>query len=433
MLLRLATGIGLLALTATTALAAAIEGPLQIIVSRDQQTLKVYDGDRMVASTSISSGMPGFTTPTGIFSILEKKSMHYSNIYDEAPMPFMQRLTWSGIALHASDHVPDYPASHGCVRIPGKFARELFRMTRLGGHVLVAGREVEPRPIEHPALALLSSAHHSSDTALLSGVTLRAAIPETSTDVVPIAIGEPTTTESIARTPPAERVRILLTRRTGSDTLKDVQEMLNGLGYDAGVPDGKHGALTIAAIRAFQAAEGLAVDGTFTPVLAEAVFRKAGRDLPPNGKLFVRSNFDPILEGNITIIEPQIELGTHFLLARGVDGGDVDWLGVTMDNDLPYGVRSSLGIKDPGIIEVSTAEDPIVSALDRVAIPAELRQQIAALVGVGASITISDAGYEAETGRGTDFITLTNANGFRSPFAPSTTPRKKESSVLTIE
>lgn len=431
MLLRLATGIGLLALMGTTALAAAIEGPLQLIVSRDQQTLKVYDGDRMVASTNISSGMPGFITPTGIFSILEKKPMHYSNIYDEAPMPFMQRLTWSGIALHASDQVPDYPASHGCVRIPGKFARELFTMTRLGGHVLVAGRDVAPRPVEHPSL--FHPAHRTTDTALLSGATLRTTMPETSTDAVPVTIGEPTTTESVERTPPLAPVRILLTRRTENDTLKDVQALLNGLGYDAGVPDGKHGELTIAAIRAFQAAEGMAVDGTITPALAEAVFRKAGRALPPNGKLFVRSNFEPILEGNITIMEPQLELGTHFLLARDREGKTIDWLGVTMDNDLPYSVRSRFGIKDPAMIEVSSAKDPITSALDRIAIPTDLRRQVAELVGAGASITISDAGYEAETGKGTDFITLTNASGFRSPFAPSTTPRKEESSVLTIE
>ena len=173
MLLRLAAGFGILALASTTALAGTIEGPLQIIVSRDQQTLKVYDGDTVVASSNVSSGKEGHTTPTGIFSILEKKRMHHSNIYDEAPMPFMQRLTWSGIALHASSHVPAYPASHGCVRMPDDFARMLYRLTRRGGHVLITGGDVAPHVVEHPALFQPEGAEPEAQ--LLSDAALRRA------------------------------------------------------------------------------------------------------------------------------------------------------------------------------------------------------------------------------------------------------------------
>ena len=85
-------------------------------------------------STAVSTGRPGHTTPTGSFEILQKRREHYSNLYNNAPMPFMQRLTWDGIALHAGQ-IPGRPASHGCVRLPLEFARLLFGATQMGGRV----------------------------------------------------------------------------------------------------------------------------------------------------------------------------------------------------------------------------------------------------------------------------------------------------------
>ena len=126
--------------------------PLQIVVSINQQSLQVFRGTEVVAQSNVSSGKPGHSTPTGIFSILHKKKFHRSNIYSNAPMPWMQRLTWTGIALHESGSVPPYPASHGCVRLPAAFARELFGMTDVGGHVMITGDPVTPRPVNHSAL-----------------------------------------------------------------------------------------------------------------------------------------------------------------------------------------------------------------------------------------------------------------------------------------
>ncbi len=100
---------------------------LQIVVSRDLQSLKVYDGDKVVASSKVSTGKPGHETPTGIFSVLEKRKFHRSNKYSDAPMPWMQRITWSGVALHESNSVPNYPASHGCVRLPLPLPRSSSR------------------------------------------------------------------------------------------------------------------------------------------------------------------------------------------------------------------------------------------------------------------------------------------------------------------
>ena len=89
-----------------------------------------------IGRSSISSGKPGHDTPTGVFPILQKKKMHHSNLYDDAPMPFMQRLTWGGIALHSGRN-PGYPASHGCIRLPDEFAERLYDVTERGDTTVV--------------------------------------------------------------------------------------------------------------------------------------------------------------------------------------------------------------------------------------------------------------------------------------------------------
>lgn len=120
-----------------------LEGPLYLIISIERQAIHVYDGDRLVGLASVSTGASGHRTPTGEFSILQKKEWHRSNLYSNAPMPFMQRLTWDGIALHAG-HNPGYPASHGCIRLPTGFARKLFSMTQIGTLVRVNTDEIRP-------------------------------------------------------------------------------------------------------------------------------------------------------------------------------------------------------------------------------------------------------------------------------------------------
>ncbi len=125
--------------------------PLLLLISIRKQRVRIFDDTGEIGSSRISSGQPGFDTPTGVFSILEKNQTHYSNIYGGAPMPFMQRLTWSGIALHAGV-VPGYRASHGCIRLPHSFAKTLFGITRTGGRVVVAQDEMEPTRFDHANL-----------------------------------------------------------------------------------------------------------------------------------------------------------------------------------------------------------------------------------------------------------------------------------------
>lgn len=116
--------------------AASADGPVRIVVSLPLQRVYVFRGEGLIGLSTTSTGEPGSDTPTGAFRILQKKVHHRSNLYDDAPMPYMQRLTWDGIALHAGE-VRDQPASHGCIRLPAAFARRLFAMTELGTEVSV--------------------------------------------------------------------------------------------------------------------------------------------------------------------------------------------------------------------------------------------------------------------------------------------------------
>ncbi len=125
--------------------------PLVAVISTGRQRITVYDSTGPVMQAPISSGRKGFESPEGVFSILEKKQDHFSNVYEDGEMPFMQRLTWSGVALHAGN-LPGYPASHGCIRMPHQFAERLFDVTRINTRVVVLPNDAVPMPISHPRL-----------------------------------------------------------------------------------------------------------------------------------------------------------------------------------------------------------------------------------------------------------------------------------------
>src|SRR5260370_786819 len=125
--------------------------PIMAIISLRNQRITVYDAKGWILQAPVSSGQKGRETPAGIFSIIEKQAEHYSNLYDDAYMPHMQRITWSGIALHRGP-LPGHPAAHGCIRMPYDFARQLFGRTKLGMRVIVAPADVVPVDVVHPAL-----------------------------------------------------------------------------------------------------------------------------------------------------------------------------------------------------------------------------------------------------------------------------------------
>lgn len=129
----------------------APQDPLLIVVSLRKQRLSVFDKNGRVVDSPISSGTSEFPTPTGVFSIIGKSVEHESNLYEGAQMPFMQRLTWTGTAMHAGN-LPGYPASHGCIRLPYGFSERLYGMTSINTRVVVTNGEVTPMAIAHPRL-----------------------------------------------------------------------------------------------------------------------------------------------------------------------------------------------------------------------------------------------------------------------------------------
>jgi hypothetical protein len=130
----------------------APEGPLLLVVSLATQRAVIYRNGISIGITTVSTGRPGHRTPTGIFTVLERDVEHYSSLYNAAPMPYMQRITWGGVALHGGQ-LPGYPASHGCIRLPHEFARLLFGVTRLGMTVVITSEAAVPRVA--PAESLL--------------------------------------------------------------------------------------------------------------------------------------------------------------------------------------------------------------------------------------------------------------------------------------
>src|SRR5271169_2243925 len=127
------------------------QGPLVISISIAQQKLRIYDANGFFAEAPVSTGMRGHPTPMGVFSVIQKHKFHHSNIYSGAPMPYMQRITWSGVAIHAGV-LPGYPASHGCIRMPMAFAIKMWNWTRMGARVVVTPGELMPASFSHPLL-----------------------------------------------------------------------------------------------------------------------------------------------------------------------------------------------------------------------------------------------------------------------------------------
>ncbi len=142
----------------------APQGPVTVIVSLTTQRAYAYRNGVPIGVSTVSTGAPGHETPTGVFVILQKAVKHRSNRYSNAPMPFMQRLTWDGIAMHAGK-LPGYPASHGCIRLPAAFAKLLFGVTRLGLTVVITDNPLAPEIVPLPGVLDVATAdgHASTD------------------------------------------------------------------------------------------------------------------------------------------------------------------------------------------------------------------------------------------------------------------------------
>lgn len=405
---------------------AVTDEPVLMLVSLRQQTMRVYSGDTLVARSNVSTGMPGHRTPTGVFSVLEKKRRHHSNIYSRAPMPFMQRLTWSGIALHESHSVPEYPASHGCVRLPGKFAKQLFGYTDIGAHVIVTDEELTFGPVasnrlfyppgtapvqeassdatrgESPSVlrinASSTTAGDSAEDTFGDNFALRQGLDPEDKPEIPTVVEAP------------EPLRILITRRTGRDLVSDIQRLLNELGHNAGDVDGLVGPDTGDAIVRFQKEAGLTPTGTVSIELARLLSEAAGEDGFANGHIYVRRDFKPVFDAPLTFDNGESPLGTHFLaaLTEPSDTGKIRWVGASLSDRARTSPLSE--VQDSGSVGY-LSRPGLRAALERIDLPADVRERLNEEIVAGSSLIISDHGISNETHIGTDFIVLTNPNG----------------------
>ena len=326
------------------------KGPLQIIISIEDQRISLYDNGVLIAHSSVSTGVPGHPTPLGVFSVISKERWHRSNIYSAAPMPYMQRITWSGIALHAGV-LPGYPASHGCIRLTDNFATRLWHLTKRGTRVIIARDSVRPFEITNPHLfvskSTLSDSRESQiATAATGGITAAA---------------------------------------TASISDVGVQEA-NSLP----VPKSNAGGA------ALQKARPISV----------FVSRKLG-------KLLVRQDFTPLFDVPVKIQNPEEPLGTHLFMASQNERLAIRWTVVSMPEEFsrsPGDRQKSHKERMERTIATAPAVPPTDkanAALNRIEIPQDAFERISDLITPGSSLIVSDRGMSDETGSDTDFIVET--------------------------
>ncbi|MGI9411663.1 MAG: peptidoglycan-binding protein [Hyphomicrobiaceae bacterium] len=398
-----------------------------------------------MASSRVSSGQNGYETPTGIFSIIQKKRRHFSNIYHGASMPFMQRLTWSGIALHEGK-VPNYRASHGCVRLPRGFAGSLFSRTERRSHVVIADGNPRPRMITHDFLfqpiADATKAPETDDGTepqavhsryvreLPRPVRIAMSLDEThshTSDVGNARILTQARTEDGNKTAnvfeafdqlnlDAHRrmtratrstapLRILITRRSTRERIREMQRLLIKLGYEPGLPDGYIGAQTRAAIKAFQAIGERPVTGRTDAQFYRDLYLHSGRRVEHHAFIHIRQKTKDIYSAPVELKSPGLPLGTHLFVLSGFDnnGRKARWSGMTVKNT----GRVPVGAVPAGLQTTNARPMTPGGALDRIALPDHVRRYVEDLVTRGSSLIVSDGGHTRETGIDTDFIVLT--------------------------
>jgi lipoprotein-anchoring transpeptidase ErfK/SrfK len=375
------------------------KGPLQIVVSIADQHVTLYSNGVRVAQGPVSTGVPGRPTPTGVFSIIQKDRFHHSNLYSNAPMPYMERITWSGVALHEGP-LPGYPASHGCIRMTHDFAARLWQVARLGVRVIVARNDVLPADFAHPSLfqPKLKPAEPPAaggdpekrveSTALVYVAQTSINGPETGSDQAIAGAGTPpeVAAPGAAAPPAADALRGAL-----ADPPKPAP--------DAADPDKSVPAPVPAKARA--ANQPVKHAGT----VAMFISRK-------EKKLYVRQGFAPLFEVPVEIQHPEQPLGTHVFTALGFadNGAQMRWNVMTVASEPPRQLISpKIGRKVPAVAGAPEEHLPqtAAQALDRIQIPQEAVDRIGEILSSGASLVISDQGLGPETGEGTDFIVLT--------------------------
>jgi lipoprotein-anchoring transpeptidase ErfK/SrfK len=416
--------------------AALPKGPLQIVVSIANQHVTLYSNGVRVSQTPVSTGVPGRPTPTGVFSIIQKDRFHHSNLYSNAPMPFMERITWSGVALHEGP-LPGYPASHGCIRMTHEFAARLWTIAKLGVRVIVAHNEVVPvdfadprlfapkaKPAEPPVASDSPDKHaesaspvHVAEAATMRSDTPATAAARATTGATTTAPRSPSSSADGLRgateTPPgaaAETTAAVLAPPSSAPpagaSAPEAAASVPEAGAPAATDPSKPASDAVDPAKSPPTpAKAASTPVKHTGTVAVFISRK-------EKKLFVRQGFTPLFDVPVEIEHPEQPLGTHVFTALGLseDGAAMRWNVMSMTAEPPRPqIAAKIGPK--AHLEARPAEPYLPStpaqALDRIQIPQEAIDRIDEILAPGASLVISDQGLGPETGDGTDFIVLT--------------------------
>jgi hypothetical protein len=393
----------------------APKGPVLIVVSISRQHITVYDGDQQIATAPISSGMPGRPTPTGIFSVMEKDLYHESNIYSGAPMPHMERIAFSGIALHGGV-LPGYPASHGCIRLPYDFARNLFGITQLATRVIVANDDLRPTSFSNPWLmAPLPPDDPATDSSTLTtaaagerprtrGMAAAARAAEREQLAVAVASAETAKTTAIAAVKPATDAARAAESEVGS--AKSEAERLTHA-----VAQAKDAASS--AKRRF--ADLMDVSAKLDPAKLDpdALKREAGNEVTEETKVMDLLDAAEAAKG---LAAKQVEaVKAAAVRASAAEAARRSAIDEKKKTEIALAdaqaavaaadrleARKNLPVSV--LISAKTGRLNPAAALARIQIPKKTAEKLAELVKPGSSFIVTDLAPSRETGKGTDFI-----------------------------
>ncbi len=374
------------------------KGPLQMVVSIGQQHVTLYANGVRVTQARVSTGTPGHPTPMGVFSVIEKDRYHRSNLYDSAPMFYMHRLTWSGVAMHEGI-LPGFAASHGCIRMPTDFVSRLWQISKLGVRVVIARNDPAPYEFDHPKLfnprgrpvAQLSSAEPlaTAGSASRTVVLAQATVTDGVEPAQPSA--QAAEAETTGVTPPAQAADApAATPAVEMGAEPEKREPTEAEPRKPAPPRNR-------------AAEPVKTSGQVAVFVSKR-----------EKKIFVRQGFVPVFDMPIEIANPDQPLGTHVFTAMEIQdgGGRMRWNAISMPAEhlaRPLDVRSGKRGRtiEPAAAHDGKAPSTAAEALDRINLPPEAVERISELLTPGSSLVVSDHGLGRETGRYTEFIVLT--------------------------
>ncbi len=382
--------------------------PIMAIVSIKSQQVTVYDADGWILRAPVSTGTKGRETPTGVFSVVEKDKDHHSNLYDDASMPNMQRITWSGIALHGGA-LPGYAASHGCVRMPYDFAEKLFDKTQIGMRVIIAPNDAEPVEFSHPALfvpnaeAIAAAPARAETLAREAADAAKTADEARSAAAAAVRAAAPLTaslrklewlkTRADAELAFLEKVLAVAKTDQAKARAEDLKQKAAakaaelGSQLDTAKADAKSKLdAALAAQNAAKAAEAKRADTAKAAHEAKLALEPVSIFISrATQRLYVRRGFEAALDVPITILNSDKPIGTHVFTAVARTDGGLRWTAVTIDNG-----------------------DDAKSALDRINIPQDVLDRIAPTALPRSSLVISDEPLNRETNYRTEYVVVLN-------------------------